>query len=265
MEDALDIAENRRGSFGADREGSSSTRLNPSQRDSGISGAAILHDNQTMMNSMIRSELLGQSLLDYGSGGGFGSGLMDTTDTSGNTAGAVGVSNPTITVVGSSGGVAGASSSSGSLPPAFFSPPRRDSSLSGATTTPTNLFKYRSASHGSAGRVSSSSGRGSLGGADEDDSLRIGSSSTPGKSSLASAAAKKPARKISKTPFKVLDAPALQDDYYLNLVDWSGTNMLSVALGTAVYLWSANTSKVMDTLFVPFNYLTLARLGIEVV
>jgi len=28
-------------------------------------------------------------------------------------------------------------------------------------------------------------------------------------------------RKISRAPFKVLDAPALQDDYYLNLVDWS--------------------------------------------
>ena len=27
-------------------------------------------------------------------------------------------------------------------------------------------------------------------------------------------------RKIPKVPFKVLDAPALQDDFYLNLVDW---------------------------------------------
>lgn len=30
----------------------------------------------------------------------------------------------------------------------------------------------------------------------------------------------KPCRKIAKVPFKVLDAPALQDDFYLNLVDW---------------------------------------------
>lgn len=28
-------------------------------------------------------------------------------------------------------------------------------------------------------------------------------------------------RTIAKNPYKVLDAPALQDDYYLNLVDWS--------------------------------------------
>ena len=51
-------------------------------------------------------------------------------------------------------------------------------------------------------------------------------------------------RKISKTPFKVLDAPDLQDDYYLNLLDWSSSNVLSVGLGTAVYLWSAVTHQV---------------------
>ena len=42
---------------------------------------------------------------------------------------------------------------------------------------------------------------------------------------------------------QVLDAPALQDDFYLNLVDWSSQNVLAVGLGTCVYLWSACTSK----------------------
>lgn len=51
-------------------------------------------------------------------------------------------------------------------------------------------------------------------------------------------------RKISTVPYKVLDAPALQDDFYLNLVDWSSLNVLAVGLGTCVYLWSACTSKV---------------------
>ncbi|ODM99931.1 Fizzy-related protein [Orchesella cincta] len=55
---------------------------------------------------------------------------------------------------------------------------------------------------------------------------------------------KKPTRRISKVPFKVLDAPELQDDFYLNLVDWSSQNVLSVGLGTCVYLWSACTSQV---------------------
>ena len=51
-------------------------------------------------------------------------------------------------------------------------------------------------------------------------------------------------RKIARSPFKVLDAPALQDDFYLNLVDWSSHNVLAVGLGTCVYLWSACTSRV---------------------
>ena len=43
-------------------------------------------------------------------------------------------------------------------------------------------------------------------------------------------------RKINKMPFKVLDAPQLEDDYYLNLVDWSSENVLAVGLRRAVYL-----------------------------
>jgi WD40 repeat protein len=42
---------------------------------------------------------------------------------------------------------------------------------------------------------------------------------------------------------QVLDAPALADDFYLNLVDWSAQNVLAVGLGSCVYLWSAATSK----------------------
>ncbi|TNV71211.1 hypothetical protein FGO68_gene450 [Halteria grandinella] len=51
-------------------------------------------------------------------------------------------------------------------------------------------------------------------------------------------------RTIPKVPFKVLDAPALQDDFYLNLVDWSSSNILAVGLGSSVYLWSATSNKV---------------------
>ncbi|MCO5577173.1 hypothetical protein L7F22_030997 [Adiantum nelumboides] len=55
---------------------------------------------------------------------------------------------------------------------------------------------------------------------------------------------RKAPRKIPRSPYKVLDAPALQDDFYLNLVDWASHNVLSVGLGSCVYLWSACTSKV---------------------
>ncbi|CAI5716046.1 unnamed protein product [Peronospora farinosa] len=51
-------------------------------------------------------------------------------------------------------------------------------------------------------------------------------------------------RRIACTPFKVLDAPSLQDDFYLNLVDWSTTNIVATGLSSCVYLWSACTSKV---------------------
>lgn len=55
---------------------------------------------------------------------------------------------------------------------------------------------------------------------------------------------RKTTRKIPRSPFKVLDAPALQDDFYLNLVDWSSHNILAVGLSACVYLWSASSSKV---------------------
>ncbi|KAF8361808.1 fzr-1 [Pristionchus pacificus] len=56
---------------------------------------------------------------------------------------------------------------------------------------------------------------------------------------------RKPQRKVPKNPYKVLDAPELQDDFYLNLVDWSSQNMLSVGLNQCVYLWSACNSQVI--------------------
>lgn len=51
-------------------------------------------------------------------------------------------------------------------------------------------------------------------------------------------------RSLPKVPYKVLDAPDLADDFYLNLVDWSSKNVLGVGLANCVYLWSAKTSNV---------------------
>lgn len=59
---------------------------------------------------------------------------------------------------------------------------------------------------------------------------------------------KSPTRVISKLPFKVLDAPNIRDDFYLNLVDWGQQNVVAVALGAAVYLWSGTTGKVSKLL-----------------
>ncbi|KZT32520.1 WD40 repeat-like protein [Sistotremastrum suecicum HHB10207 ss-3] len=51
-------------------------------------------------------------------------------------------------------------------------------------------------------------------------------------------------RHVNKTPYRVLDAPDLQDDFYMDLVHWSSTNILAVGLGSCVYLWAAHTAEV---------------------
>ncbi|MBA0877558.1 hypothetical protein Goshw_029242 [Gossypium schwendimanii] len=51
-------------------------------------------------------------------------------------------------------------------------------------------------------------------------------------------------RKVPTSPYKVLDAPGLEDDFYLNLVDWSPNNVLAVGLESCVYLWNACGNKV---------------------
>ncbi|CAH9110977.1 unnamed protein product [Cuscuta europaea] len=49
----------------------------------------------------------------------------------------------------------------------------------------------------------------------------------------------KPRRHIPQTSERTLDAPDILDDYYLNLLDWGSSNVVSVALGNTVYLWDA--------------------------
>jgi len=49
-------------------------------------------------------------------------------------------------------------------------------------------------------------------------------------------------REIAPDPERVLDAPNLVEDYYLNLLDWSSQNILAIALANSVYLWNANDS-----------------------
>ncbi|KAG1892970.1 uncharacterized protein F5891DRAFT_986294 [Suillus fuscotomentosus] len=51
---------------------------------------------------------------------------------------------------------------------------------------------------------------------------------------------------VCKTPYRVLNAPELADDFYLNLVNWSNMNVLGVGLGSCVYLWTAHNSPVSN-------------------
>ncbi|KAJ1639683.1 hypothetical protein T492DRAFT_832716 [Pavlovales sp. CCMP2436] len=52
------------------------------------------------------------------------------------------------------------------------------------------------------------------------------------------------ARNIPQAPERILDAPDMIDDYYLNLLDWSSTNVVAIALGDSVYLWNAGDGSI---------------------
>jgi len=47
-------------------------------------------------------------------------------------------------------------------------------------------------------------------------------------------------RQISNIPEKILDAPDIVDDFYLNILEWGVNNVLSVGLQNKVYLWNAS-------------------------
>jgi cell division cycle protein 20 (cofactor of APC complex) len=43
---------------------------------------------------------------------------------------------------------------------------------------------------------------------------------------------------------RVLDAPNMVDDFYLNLLDWSDSNVLAIALGQNAYLMDVSSKKI---------------------
>ncbi|KAL9943945.1 ubiquitin-protein transferase activating protein [Verticillium nonalfalfae] len=51
-------------------------------------------------------------------------------------------------------------------------------------------------------------------------------------------------RRVATAPERVLDAPGLIDDYYLNLLDWSSGNQVAIGLERNVYVWSADEGSV---------------------
>ena len=69
-------------------------------------------------------------------------------------------------------------------------------------------------------------------------------SSKKSQKSLAPAIASARANKIPTAPERVLDAPGLGDNFYLNLLAWSSTNLLAIGLEDAVYVWNASTGSV---------------------
>lgn len=52
------------------------------------------------------------------------------------------------------------------------------------------------------------------------------------------------AKKIPTAPERVLDAPNIVDDFYLNLVAWALSNLIAIGLEDTVYVWNASTGSV---------------------
>jgi len=44
-------------------------------------------------------------------------------------------------------------------------------------------------------------------------------------------------KKIPQIPFKILDAPGLEDDFYQNLLEWSPKNLLAIGINDKIYIW----------------------------
>ena len=127
-------------------------------------------------------------------------------------------------------------------------PPSHVSNLPPASITPStphkNLFNYASSRPGSSNPTPSKTPRSQHG-----PNLNVRSelySLSPiryDSQRLLETPRKQP-RHVNKVPFKVLDAPDLQDDFYLNLVDWGSSNILGVGLGNSVYMWNSQTGQV---------------------
>jgi len=72
--------------------------------------------------------------------------------------------------------------------------------------------------------------------------MKVGGSHLDDRSQQSVAA--KVLRKVPSAPVRILDAPDIVDDYYLNLISWSKDNILAVALAKSVYLWNATTGDI---------------------
>ena len=70
-------------------------------------------------------------------------------------------------------------------------------------------------------------------------------------------------RPLQSTPIKILDAPGLEDDFYLNLLDWEPkSNRVSVLLGgSEVYFWNASNLGTSSTISEPETTSCLGRLA----
>ncbi|CAI5515202.1 unnamed protein product [Closterium sp. Naga37s-1] len=105
-------------------------------------------------------------------------------------------------------------------------------------------------------RVKSAGGAGRCGGGG--GGSVCGSGSASGRGAGGAGLGSEDAGEGSPASERILDAPEIVDDYYLNLLDWSSQNQIAVALGTTVYLWSATSGDIHQLVHAdgPDDYVT---------
>ena len=121
-----------------------------------------------------------------------------------------------------------------SLPPASITP----------STPSKNLFSYTSPRHASGNPTPSRTPRSQHGPNLDVRSELYSLSPIRFDSQRILQSLRKQPRYVNKVPFKVLDAPELADDFYLNLVDWGTSNILGVGLSSSVYMWNSMNGHV---------------------
>lgn len=76
------------------------------------------------------------------------------------------------------------------------------------------------------------------------------------KTASASAGPSRSYRHIPSAPERILDAPDLLDDYYLNIMDWGDSNFLAIGLTQTVYLWNAATGEIIELMYAAHTHLS---------
>lgn len=146
-------------------------------------------------------------------------------------------------------------------PTRSHTPPTRSSALPAPTLTPStphkNLFSYASPRHSYSGHPTPSRTPQSRHGPNLNARSEIYSLSPVKYSSQTMLLSpRKTPRAVAKVPYKVLDAPDLADDFYLNLVDWGSQNILGVGLGSCVYMWNSSSGRVTKLCELPDDTVT---------
>mmetsp|Transcript_349 Transcript_349/g.1202 ORF Transcript_349/g.1202 Transcript_349/m.1202 type:complete len:464 (-) Transcript_349:46-1437(-) len=55
---------------------------------------------------------------------------------------------------------------------------------------------------------------------------------------------RKPVRHVPTRAYRILDAPQIRDDFYLNVLDWGSQNLIAAGLGDGVYIRNQGTNNV---------------------